>query len=282
MPNPTEPNQKIIDKLRKLKAMAEGAEKIGSEAEAQAFAAMFQKLLTDNMLEMTDIEFERFEQEQPVGEHYINYSKYPHVKVRSRRTRWVEKLADIVARAHFCRFIVYSGTSRITLVGRKQDTQVAEYMFVTLQRTAEQLADKEYARFSIECVKQCVVCGSKRETHKLFNHEFEPNWARCRGYRPAFLDAFISRLAQRYEEERRARQGNITAMVRINHSLVKVKEFLNRKDGRKKLYHNAGSLTRFRSSNLEGSRDGHRAANDINLRANAVSANGAIQKELPK
>jgi hypothetical protein len=37
---------KIIDKIKKLKAHATSAEKIGSEAEAQSFAAMMQKQVT--------------------------------------------------------------------------------------------------------------------------------------------------------------------------------------------------------------------------------------------
>ena len=52
--------------------MAEGAKAIGSEAEAQAFAEMLQKLLMDHKLEMTDLEFEEMEKEQPVERHMID------------------------------------------------------------------------------------------------------------------------------------------------------------------------------------------------------------------
>jgi 1,6-anhydro-N-acetylmuramate kinase len=47
--------EKILEKLGKIKAHMESAQEIGNEAEAQAFASMLQNLLTKHKLEMTDI-----------------------------------------------------------------------------------------------------------------------------------------------------------------------------------------------------------------------------------
>jgi hypothetical protein len=49
--------EKILDKLGKIKAHMESAQEIGNEAEAQAFAAMLQSLLLKHKLEMTDIQY---------------------------------------------------------------------------------------------------------------------------------------------------------------------------------------------------------------------------------
>lgn len=91
---------KIIEKLAKLRAHAESADKIGSTQEAEAFAAMLQKLLNKHKLEMTDIEFQQEEQDEPVEQHPVNWQD---VKVRSTRVAWIEQLAIIITRAHFCR-----------------------------------------------------------------------------------------------------------------------------------------------------------------------------------
>ena len=45
--------EKVIDKIRKLNAMAEGAEKIGNRTEAEAFATKVQEMLLNHKLTMS-------------------------------------------------------------------------------------------------------------------------------------------------------------------------------------------------------------------------------------
>ena len=56
-------DEKLIDKLKKIKAHADSAEKIGNEEEAYAFAAMLQKLLAKHNLDMSQIEWEEKKQQ---------------------------------------------------------------------------------------------------------------------------------------------------------------------------------------------------------------------------
>lgn len=274
-------HDKLIDRLGKLKRAAEGEEKLGNEAAAQAFADMFQRLLLEHKLEATDLDFERAEAEVKVGTHRINYSQYPDIKVRKKRVDWIETLGQVIANAHFCKILVQANSSRITLVGRPEDCQVVEYLFITLQRAAEQLANKAYADFSTECVKECSICGKQKSAHRKGNGgrpqffcpgdrwtEFSPNWAKCRGYRESFLDSFIWRLRDRYNEARRAAESNSQALVRLNKIDSVVLEWIE-----DNIKGKASAFSGTVAWNRHGQQHGRAAADAIELRANAVSAN---------
>jgi hypothetical protein len=273
-----EKTQKLLDKLAKLKRHAESAEAIGSEAEAQAFATMFQKLLLDNKLEMTDLEFATSERVDPVDRSIINWRQYA-IKVQRRRVEWMENLAQVTAEAYFCKILVGRGSNFIALVGRRQDRVIAEYMIVTLVRAVERLADEEYARFSTECVKQCARCwrygtSVEKKNHTLqyrgLRHEFEPNWARCRGFRPTFIQSFIHRLMVRYHEVKTARVATSTALVRVKDSMKPVIEWID--DNIKKT---ALELSSKLGRNAEGARRGTAAANSIILDPRAMETTEA-------
>lgn len=238
--------EKLLEKLRKIKAMADGAKAIGSEAEAEAFADLLQKMLLDHKLEMTDIEFEQMEKEEPVTRRPIRYPE--DLKDKRSRVAWRETLTSVVARAHFCRILVHPGSSRCTLVGRPDDIEVAEYMVVTLMSFVRSFSKKEEARYKREV-------GSER----------------ARGFRDSWLNAFINRLSTRYEEERRARTSSpnqSTALVRINRSEIAVQDYMKqfRKVGHVSI--NNGPY------HAEGAARGRAAADAVNLRANAMKDGG--------
>lgn len=234
--------EKIIDKLLKIKAHAESAAKIGSEAEAEAFAAMLQQLLMKHKIEMTDLEVEREEAEEPVGKHEVNWTD--QVEVRKTRVAWIERLAGIVAKAYFCRILVVPGSSRIILVGRKSDVAVAEFMIVTLTRLAEKLA--------------------KKERDKVYRQDR----AAANGFQASFLKSFIIRISERLDAERAgAESSSCTALVRINRAEAAVNEFMSQ-------YTKKASIVRGsrQDSNALGWRRGREVADGLSLRANAVGA----------
>lgn len=284
-------HDKIVDKVRKLKAHAESAQAIGNEAEAQAFAAAFQRMLTSHRLEMSDLEFTSFEREQPVEKHWVDYTNYPGIEFKRRRCSWMEDLADVIARAHFCRILVSHGNNSVTFVGKKEDAAVVEYMFVTLVRAIQKMADDAYAKYSLECVAECEGCGEHRSKHRRASGStlyctdggmFEPNWAKCRGFRPSFIESFIRRLTTRYREERERLASTSTALVRLKNSDAAVIQFLNQKlDNGKPAIGKAKSLSTTVISNRAGYMQGTAAANKINLRADVLNAgNGEEKKRL--
>jgi hypothetical protein len=246
-------HEKILDKLGKIKRMADGAKAIGSEAEAQAFADLLSKLLLDHKLEMTDLEFEKFEEEQPVGVHRIDYSLYPFIKVRSHRVVWIEQLARIVAESHFCRILIYPNSNRVALVGRHEDATIAEYMFVTLFRSIDTIEQIERRKWKHERP------GLNRNTD---------------GFRESFIQAFLMRLRDRFLDLRRARETESMALMRINKSDKAVQEFIE--ENYEKKARGISKSTRFHP---EAVQRGRAAADKVNLKPYAMET-GVGKKEL--
>lgn len=250
--------EKLLDKLAKLRRHAESAKEIGNEAEAQAFAEMFQKLVLANKIDVSDIDFEQQEAEEPVDKHYINYQK-AEIPLKRKRIDWVESLAHVVAEAHFCRILVHLGSSRITLVGRKSDCEVAEYVLVTLQRAAEKMAKKAYYKYWFELFEICRKCGEQKSSHNNDFCGFESSTYKAAGFKASWLEAFVGRLAQRYREQRQGYSGS-TALVRINKAEKAVSGWIE-----ENVKGNANALSRSRRWNSEGNRQGKAAADALDL-----------------
>lgn len=256
----TEKTDKLIDKLGKLKRHAESAKQIGNEAEAQAFADMFQRLVLANKIDVSEIDFEEQEREEPVGLHYIDYKKYG-MELKRRRLEWLQSLGHVVAEAHFCRILVHPGSSRLTLVGRKGDCEVAEYVLVTLQRAAEKMAKRAYYKYWFELFEICTRCGGQKTGHTTA-HGFVSSTHKAAGFKASWLDSFVTRLAQRYHEQRQGYTGTSTALVRVNRAEKAVVEWIET-NVKKSL----PGLTRNRRWNEEGRQQGRKAADDLDLGA---------------
>lgn len=237
---------KILDKLQKLKAHAESAAKIGSVEEAEAFAAMLQQLMLKHKISMTDIEVAEEAEADPIERLSINWQD---IKVRSNRVAWIERLAGIVARAYFCRILVNPGSSRITLVGRKSDIAIAEFMIVTLTRLAERLAKKEFG----------IVYRQNRQA--------------AHGFKDSFLKSFIIRLDERFREERDAATKGSTALVRVNAAEAAVNEYMEQ--FKKKAAIVKGSR---QDPNALGWRRGREVADEVSLRARVMEAGVSATK----
>ena|SRR5690242_19295057 len=254
----------IIDKLRKLRAHAESAQKIGNEAEAQAFAAKVQELLSKYKLSMGQIEYEARDHRDPVAEERVDWVKHGFKRKR-QRVAWVEILAGVVAQAYYCRILVHPGSNTITFVGREQDRKMAEFMLVTLVRFLDGdgkyysgLAGQEYVKFYHQCQEEGDV-------------------TRSRGFREAFLRGFITRLHQRFGEELRRVEKSApttsTAIVRLSTALKEVDKYMEKYKGRAASVH-------MNRSNAEGYRRGRDAADRVNLSPKVVERTGPDHKQL--
>lgn len=248
-------DNKILDKIRKLKAHADSAAAIGSEAEAQAFAQMVNALLNKHRLEMTDIQFEEERKNEPVEQSEIDFYVYGSThrgkpvdwKHKKMRVEWIEKLAMIVAKAHSCEILVAERSNRLWLVGSKTNREIAEYVLVTLMRAAEGISYKEYLKYFYKM----------RDLGRVEH---------ARGYRHAWLIGFINRIAARFDEEKTKMQNDATgtALVRFDASAADVRNFMasnfnmRAKSVTKSIHNHAGYV------------DGTRRADDINLSANAM------------
>jgi hypothetical protein len=251
------PTEKIIDKLKKLHNMAEGAAAVGNEAEAQAFAEAFQRMLNQHKLSMSDIDWNNLAKEEPVAEHHIDFTKYPDFETKRSTIQWESILAAIIAEAHYCQIIRYIGTNRFLLVGRKSDAEVAEYTIMTLLRAADKIAVREYGAY----YRKCQAAGDV---------------TRARGFKDAFLLGFINRIKERYDLARNG-DGTSTALVRIAREKKAVEDFMQAK-------REAGNLKSLQSRkrwsfNEAGRRRGREVADGMDLDGKAMHG-GRVQGQL--
>lgn len=253
----------IIDKLRKLRAHAESAQKIGNEAEAQAFAAKVQELLSKYKLSMSQVEYEARDEKDPIAEERVNWEAHGF-KQKRQRIAWVEILASIVARAYYCRILIAPGSNTIWFVGRNEDRKMAEFMLVTLIRFLDGegkyysgLAGQEYVKFYNECKARGCVEES-------------------RGFREAFLRGFITRLSKRFDDELRrvsAEVSTSTAIIRVSNALAEVDRYMEK-------FKDHASSVHMNRSNVEGYARGRAAADRVNLKPNVLENRGKPHKQL--
>lgn len=253
-------SERIIDKVRKLQAHADSAAEIGSEEEAQAFAAKVQELLTAYKLSAHDVGRPDAPKED-INTTYFGWTDIG-LKVRNVRVGWAERLARNVAHAYYCEFVISSYGGRIGFyVGRETDREVAVFMFITLARFLDKIANKEG---KLHHLQQWKAAGSPA------------NWSlpeHLSGFRAGFRMGFINRLWERFEDEVRpkvdpAANTHTQAIVLLRRdALAKAKDWM--KDNL--TLHRCSSVGLGDTSNADGQARGRAAADDVNLRPNVIS-----------
>jgi hypothetical protein len=243
-------NEKVIDKIRKLHAKAESCEKIGSQAEAEAFAAMVNQLLIRHNLSMASVEWAQRNEEDPIIKEWVDFQAY-NIDIKYRRVQWSEQLASLICQAHFCKLLLSNNSNQLCFVGHKTNREVAEYLFVTMYRLATVLSEKAYVAYFYECRGNGDV-------------------TLARGFKSAWLYGFLQGLRERFDQERKAVNVpvNSSALVKVNQTLGMVEKWLNQNIKAKM----ARGLNQFKFNN-EGVKRGKQAAADVSLRANAIRHN---------
>lgn len=243
--------KKVLDKVQKLKAHAESAEALGSEAEAQAFAALYQRLMLQHNLEMSDLEFASLDVEDPIERHEVDWERYAHKKTTSQP--WEVRLANLVMKAHNCRHIRFRGSNRFVIIGRKADAQVAEWMYVTLHRACQRIANDETARYRWQSYKKY---GST---------------AAARGFKKSFVQGFIVRLNERLESTFQETVTTETALVRVNQMTKKLDEFMDTQG----VVHTKSMMRP--ANHGEGYQRGRAAADRVDLTGKAIGGQARTQ-----
>lgn len=260
---------KIIDKIVKLQQQADGEAKLGNSAAAEAFAAMANKLLLDYELSASDLDYKRQSDKDPIIEKTVNFGAYK-MKRTKVRIWWQEELAGLIARSHLCRLLIHphGGGNTVTFVGTRTHATVAEYVFGTMVPAVDKMADVEYYAYYDQMARQ-------------------GRGAEARGYRKGWLNAFVQRIGERFDEERRAsiaRAKTENAMpesqslMRLGNSMQKVNEYIDNKfKSRRGGY--AGEL-KFQGNHQAGLRDGRAAADRINLGRRGLNADRPVRGHL--
>jgi len=250
-------DSKVIEKLGKIKVHMESAKAMGSEAEAQHFAQMLNQLLTKYKLEMTDLQYDMHVKDEPVEKVIVGgggqrvdgkrvMKDYPDIEIKSSRVAWTESLLGVIARAHSCEILIHPGSSMLSLVGRKSNTAIVEYLFITMQRLMWKLSASERTKYWNQL---------KRDGDDV---------TKSHGFRDAWIDGFISRLRELFEEEAEklraeaAKNNTGTALMRIDKDAVATREFIESlRCG------TANPVGRGRSWNAEGRRRGRAYADQV-------------------
>lgn len=199
----------VLEKIRALLAKAESAGKIGSQAEAELFAAKANELLLKHKIEMTDVERFAQEDEDPMGQEYCDAAEVDGIGHGSR-LQWLEYLMGALCRGHFCEFRVLPGTRQYRVFGRDSDRAVVLYLFETLAATAERLSLAHY-----------------HEVHRRWRKEGGPKPFRAQR---SFRLGFSSAIGDRLREMRKTteREGGERALVIFNDAALAVKTYESR------------------------------------------------------
>lgn len=226
--------EKILDKAKKLHKMAESAAKIGSEEEAQAFAAALQNLLAKHSLEMSDIEWA----EETAKVATKNWYSKPIKQVAT----WAMMLGQAVAEANNCRILIYGGRA-IQFIGTEAGVAVCvetmDYLFPAAEKIAQREYDKRY--------------------NALYDNNLDTS--PMRGYKKSFLAGFIVRLRQRFQEEaaKFAAAHTGTGLMRLGQGLRLADDYL------KTIKTVKSTRQSMRTSNMQGYLDGKRRADEMNI-----------------
>lgn len=250
---------KVLDRLVKMQALRDSEAQIGNLEAAENFAAAINKMLVENELNPSDIDYARAQQDDPVIEVRVDMAKYG-IERKNARIAWQEHLAGIVARGNLCSFLLRKGSNQIWFVGTRSHALVAEYIFGMLVPTASQMASTERTR----------VWAANGKLRGAANPTL--------GFRESYLDAFVQRIDERLREMRDAAvQASVSteagmshsqALVRLNQPLMKVQEYL---DGKFKRTAVSGISGRA-NHNSAGRAAGRAAADAIPLGRKGVAA----------
>lgn len=135
-------DNKLIEKLQKLKAKQESVKEMGNLAEAEVFATKISELLMKHNLELADLDTD---DEPEVDSFAYDPSD---LKAEKNHGRWTTSLITILAEYNLCRAVFTSNKSskvyRITLVGRPENVEVVRYLYKTLYNELTQLGKKAF------------------------------------------------------------------------------------------------------------------------------------------
>ena len=179
---------KIMSKIKKLKALYEGAKAIGSEGEAQNAAALMNKLLLQYNLSMDEIDLTE-RPKDPVGHEIISGYEY-----KSIGGEWENRLTTVLCNHNLCRCYVYgSSYKRLMIVGKRENMELVKWMlhmlkerYVDFSKIAykeyKESSEYRYTRYSKDRFQRSYLLGcaeglnakltEERENEKKQNEQF--------------------------------------------------------------------------------------------------------------
>ncbi len=130
--------EKILEKIRKLLNLQEGAEKIGSEGEAYQAANAIHRLLTEYNLSMADIK-------ENDDKAKINISESEKINYDSEYgSRWRRWLMTSITRFNYCELYTTKGSSKMLIIGQQDNIAICKQLFDYLVKAFRRLSRERY------------------------------------------------------------------------------------------------------------------------------------------
>jgi len=239
----------ILEKLAKIKAQADGAEAIGSQEEAKAFAAKLQQLLIKHKLSLSDVEYMQLEKEEDIAEFIIDWEAYD-LPVSKKRSTWITYLGNTIAQYHGCLVVTTPGINRMGLIGRESNCKIAEYILVRLIKSCQQMAQEKY--------------------NELYYQHWKRNCLESmKGFKKSFYFGFASAVGGRLKEQlKEVPTETSTALVRVGNEIEEILSWVESSSKYKKAKPASISV-----ANTVGLTAGQIAGRKVNLNANGLNAN---------
>lgn len=136
-------SRKILETLQKMKALYESAKKINNEGEAEAAAAMINKLLIKYNLTMEDIGEKR--EESDIIKDEISGMNY------AMRGWWEVQLTNVLCRYNLCQSFTYGRHyDKILIVGRKDNVEIVKWLKDTLSERYVAISKIRYKQYKMQ------------------------------------------------------------------------------------------------------------------------------------
>ena len=136
-----EKRNKILEKIRKLLALKESAEKIGSEGEAYAAAQGVHRLLTEYNLTMQDVLGSKGEDNGPRIEESDGISYNSHFGL------WKQQLMGVICKYNYCKCVASTRTKQVYAVGTEANVAVCTWLFEYLVSAFVSLAKQHFRKY---------------------------------------------------------------------------------------------------------------------------------------
>ena len=133
-----EERKRILAKIKKLLALKEGAEKIGSEGEAYAAANGVHRLLTEYNLSMADVMNEGGNGNGP------DISQSDEISYASHFGLWKQTLMGIICKYNYCQSVIAPRSKQVVIIGQEDNIAVCRQLYDYLVHAFVRLAKERF------------------------------------------------------------------------------------------------------------------------------------------
>lgn len=134
-----EERKRILAKIKKLLALKEGAEKIGSEGEAYAAANGVHRLLTEYNLSMADVMNE--------GGNGPDVSQSDEISYASHFGLWKQTLMGIICKYNYCQSVIAPRSKQVVIIGQEDNIAVCRQLYDYLVHAFVRLAKGRFQEY---------------------------------------------------------------------------------------------------------------------------------------